>query len=37
MRYPAGNITGWRLWLDEPLKVNSSVRKLAEGSKWPLA
>ncbi len=23
MRYPAGNITGWRLWLDEPLKVDS--------------
>ena len=22
MRYPAGNITGWRLWLNEPLKVD---------------
>ena len=29
MRYPAGNITGWRLWLDEPLKVDSlSQQKL---------
>lgn len=35
MRYPAGNITGWRLWLDEPLKVDSlSQQKLPEGSKW---
>ncbi len=34
MRYPAGNITGWRLWLDEPLKVDSlSQQKLPEGSK----
>ena len=23
MRYPAGNITGWRLWLDRPLAVDS--------------
>lgn len=22
MRYPAGNITGWRLWLAEPLKAD---------------
>ncbi|MGQ0423112.1 FtsX-like permease family protein, partial [Bacillus sp. HC-Mk] len=35
MRYPAGNITGWSLWLDEPLKVDSlSQQKLPEGSKW---
>ena len=35
MRYPAGNITGWRLWLDEPLRVDSlSQQKLPEGSKW---
>ena len=23
MRYPLGNITGWRLWLDQPLQVDS--------------
>ncbi len=36
MRYPAGNITGWRLWLDEPLKVDSlSQQKLLERSRRP--
>ncbi|HIE5388140.1 TPA: lipoprotein-releasing ABC transporter permease subunit LolC [Enterobacter cancerogenus] len=35
MRYPAGNITGWRLWLDAPLKVDTlSQQKLPEGTKW---
>ncbi|WP_263067670.1 lipoprotein-releasing ABC transporter permease subunit LolC [Enterobacter huaxiensis] len=35
MRYPAGNITGWRLWLDQPLKVDSlSQQALPEGTKW---
>ncbi len=23
MRYPLGNITGWRLWLDQPLQVDT--------------
>ncbi len=23
-RYPAGNITGWRLWLDEPLQSRTT-------------
>ncbi len=33
MRYPAGNITGWRLWLDEPLKVDSlSQQKLPKAA-----
>ncbi|MGO3910770.1 lipoprotein-releasing ABC transporter permease subunit LolC [Huaxiibacter chinensis] len=35
MRYPLGNITGWRLWLNEPLKVDElSEQTLPEGTKW---
>ncbi|EKY3232540.1 lipoprotein-releasing ABC transporter permease subunit LolC [Cronobacter malonaticus] len=35
MRYPAGNITGWRLWLNEPLKVDVlSQQTLPAGTKW---
>ncbi len=35
MRYPAGNITGWRLWLDEPLKVDElSQQALPQGTEW---
>ncbi|MCS2172547.1 lipoprotein-releasing ABC transporter permease subunit LolC [Scandinavium sp. TWS1a] len=35
MRYPLGNITGWRLWLDKPLEVDTlSTQKLPEGTKW---
>ncbi|UQY45718.1 lipoprotein-releasing ABC transporter permease subunit LolC [Erwinia sp. PK3-005] len=35
MRYPAGNITGWRLWLDKPLEVDStSQQPLASGLVW---
>jgi len=35
MRYPAGNITGWRLWLDAPLSVDVlSQQTLPEGTKW---
>lgn len=35
MRYPAGNITGWRLWLQEPLSVDSlSQQKLPDGLVW---
>jgi len=35
MRYPAGNITGWRLWLDEPLKVDElSQQALPQGTAW---
>jgi len=35
MRYPLGNITGWRLWLYEPLKVDElSEQTLPEGTKW---
>ncbi|HBC81194.1 MAG TPA: lipoprotein-releasing system transmembrane subunit LolC [Escherichia sp.] len=35
MRYPAGNITGWRLWLNEPLKVDElSQQALPDGTKW---
>ncbi|MGB9098546.1 lipoprotein-releasing ABC transporter permease subunit LolC [Erwinia sp.] len=35
MRYPAGNITGWRLWLDKPLQVDTlSQQKLPEGLVW---
>ncbi|MEW5560208.1 lipoprotein-releasing ABC transporter permease subunit LolC [Enterobacter asburiae] len=35
MRYPLGNITGWRLWLDKPLEVDTlSAQKLPEGTKW---
>lgn len=35
MLYPAGNITGLRLWLDEPLKVDTlSQQTLPKGTKW---
>lgn len=35
MRYPAGNITGWRLWLDRPLAVDSvSQQALPQGLVW---
>ncbi|EQA5669363.1 lipoprotein-releasing ABC transporter permease subunit LolC [Cronobacter malonaticus] len=35
MRYPAGNITGWRLWLNEPLKVDVlSQQTLPAGTQW---
>jgi lipoprotein-releasing system permease protein len=35
MRYPAGNITGWRLWLDKPLQVERlSQQKLPDGLVW---
>ena len=35
MRYPAGNITGWRLWLDKPLQVDTlSEQKLPAGLMW---
>jgi len=35
MRYPAGNITGWRLWLDSPLKVDVlSQQTLPAGAEW---
>jgi len=35
MRYPAGNITGWRLWLDSPLKVDVlSQQGLPDGIEW---
>lgn len=35
MRYPAGNITGWRLWLDKPLSVDTlSQQKLPDGLVW---
>jgi len=35
MRYPAGNITGWRLWLDSPLKVDTlSQQTLPAGAEW---
>ncbi|EPS2706613.1 lipoprotein-releasing ABC transporter permease subunit LolC [Cronobacter turicensis] len=35
MRYPAGNITGWRLWLNEPLKVDMlSQQTLPAGTQW---
>ncbi|EOU9539449.1 lipoprotein-releasing ABC transporter permease subunit LolC [Cronobacter dublinensis] len=35
MRYPAGNITGWRLWLNEPLKVDVlSQQTLPSGTEW---
>ncbi|KOQ98676.1 FtsX-like permease family protein, partial [Pluralibacter gergoviae] len=33
--YPQGNITGWRLWLDKPLEVDTlSQQKLPPHSKW---
>ncbi|MCG8154735.1 lipoprotein-releasing ABC transporter permease subunit LolC [Brenneria goodwinii] len=35
MRYPIGNITGWRLWLDQPLTVDTlSSQTLPEGLVW---
>ncbi|ROR11409.1 lipoprotein-releasing ABC transporter permease subunit LolC [Erwinia sp. JUb26] len=35
MRYPAGNITGWRLWLDKPLEVDVvSQQTLPDGLVW---
>ncbi|MBV4366228.1 lipoprotein-releasing ABC transporter permease subunit LolC [Erwinia sp. BNK-24-b] len=35
MRYPAGHITGWRLWLDKPLQVDTlSGQKLPAGLVW---
>ena len=35
MLYPAGNITGWRLWLDKPLQVDTiSQQPLAKGLVW---
>lgn len=35
MRYPAGYITGWRLWLQQPLAVDElSVRPLPDGLVW---
>ncbi|RAT71410.1 lipoprotein-releasing ABC transporter permease subunit LolC [Lonsdalea populi] len=35
LRYPLGNITGWRLWLQEPLAVDSfSQQSLPAGTVW---
>ncbi|RLM27070.1 outer membrane-specific lipoprotein transporter subunit LolC [Brenneria alni] len=35
MRYPAGNITGWRLWLEQPLAVDTlSSQTLPQGLVW---
>lgn len=35
MRYPLGNITGWRLWLDQPLAVDAlSSQTLPKGLVW---
>ena len=35
LRYPTGNITGWRLYLDEPLQVDvASKQTLPEGLVW---
>ncbi|QKJ86793.1 lipoprotein-releasing ABC transporter permease subunit LolC [Paramixta manurensis] len=35
MRYPLGNVTGWRLWLDKPLEVDStSQQALPNGLVW---
>ncbi|MEC5319762.1 lipoprotein-releasing ABC transporter permease subunit LolC [Brenneria populi subsp. brevivirga] len=35
MRYPSGNITGWRLWLDQPLAVDElSEQTLPKGLVW---
>ncbi|HGI5212232.1 TPA: lipoprotein-releasing ABC transporter permease subunit LolC [Providencia alcalifaciens] len=35
LRYPTGNITGWRLYLDEPLQVDvASKQILPEGLVW---
>ncbi|GKW14644.1 lipoprotein-releasing ABC transporter permease subunit LolC [Pectobacterium actinidiae] len=35
MRYPANHITGWRLWLEKPLLVDTlSTQTLPEGTVW---
>lgn len=35
MRYPAGYVTGWRLWLQQPLAVESlSSQSLPDGLVW---
>jgi lipoprotein-releasing system permease protein len=35
MRYPSGNITGWRLFLDQPLMVDTlSQQALPQGTEW---
>ncbi|MFP1841292.1 lipoprotein-releasing ABC transporter permease subunit LolC [Lonsdalea quercina] len=35
LRYPHGNITGWRLWLQEPLAVDAlSQQSLPAGTVW---
>ncbi|PBI78438.1 outer membrane-specific lipoprotein transporter subunit LolC [Rahnella victoriana] len=35
MLYPKGNVTGWRLFLDKPLDVDSlSAQKLPDGTSW---
>ncbi|WMQ73656.1 MAG: Lipoprotein-releasing system transmembrane protein LolC [Sodalis sp.] len=35
MRYPAGCVTGWRLWLQQPLAVESlSAQSLPDGLVW---
>ncbi|KFX18651.1 outer membrane-specific lipoprotein transporter subunit LolC [Pectobacterium parvum] len=35
MRYPANQITGWRLWLEKPLSVDTlSTQTLPEGTVW---
>jgi lipoprotein-releasing system permease protein len=35
MRYPLGNITGWRLFLQQPLAVDSLSRQpLPQGTEW---
>jgi lipoprotein-releasing system permease protein len=35
LRYPAGNITGWRLFLQQPLTVDTlSQQKLPQGTEW---
>jgi lipoprotein-releasing system permease protein len=35
MRYPAGNITGWRLFLNQPLAVDTlSKQALPESAQW---
>lgn len=35
MRYPAGEVTGWRLWLQQPLAVDQlSAQPLPDGIVW---
>ncbi|MGP4123800.1 MAG: lipoprotein-releasing ABC transporter permease subunit LolC [Sodalis sp. (in: enterobacteria)] len=35
MRYPAGYVTGWRLWLEQPLAVDRlSMQSLPDGLVW---